>query len=44
MWIAANVGTIVGANAVVTKSFSEGNCIIAGNSTKKIKEIKNAID
>lgn len=32
--------TVVGAGSVVTKSFSEGNCIIAGNPAKKIKDTK----
>ena len=32
-------GTVVGAGAVVTKSFEEGNCLIAGNPAKKIKDI-----
>jgi len=31
--------TIVGAGAIVTKSFPEGKCIIAGNPAKKIKEL-----
>ena len=31
--------TIVGAGSIVTKSFKEGNCVIAGNPAKKIKEI-----
>ena len=30
--------TIVGAGAVVTKSFIEGNCVIAGNPAKIIKK------
>lgn len=30
---------IVGAGAVVTKSFEEGNCVIAGNPARKIKDI-----
>lgn len=30
---------IVGAGAVVTKSFEDGNCVIAGNPAKKIKDI-----
>jgi len=29
--------TIVGAGSVVTKSFPEGHCVIAGNPAKKIK-------
>lgn len=32
--------TIVGAGSIVTKSF-EGNCVIAGNPAKKIKELKS---
>lgn len=32
--------TIVGAGSVVTKSFPEGHCVIAGNPAKKIKDIK----
>jgi len=31
--------TIVGAGSIVTKSFPEGNCIIAGNPAKKIRDI-----
>ena len=31
--------TIVGAGSVVTKSFEKGNCIIAGNPAKVIKEL-----
>ncbi|NDV58982.1 acyltransferase [Bacteroides sp. 519] len=31
--------TIVGAGSVVTKSFSEGGCVIAGNPAKIIKRI-----
>ncbi|MDD3999766.1 MAG: DapH/DapD/GlmU-related protein [Bacilli bacterium] len=30
--------TVIGAGAVVTKSFPEGFCVIAGNPAKKIKE------
>ena len=32
--------TIVAANAVVTKSFPEGNCVLAGVPAKKIKELE----
>lgn len=35
--------TIVGAGAVVTKSFNEGNIVIAGNPAKVIKTIKKLI-
>lgn len=31
--------TSVGAGAVVTKSFPEGYCIVAGIPAKKIKEV-----
>lgn len=31
--------TIVGAGAVVTKSFEKGNCVIAGNPARIIKEL-----
>lgn len=31
--------TIVGAGSVVTKSFPEGNCVLAGNPAKKIREL-----
>ncbi|MEI8278582.1 MAG: acyltransferase [Bacteroidota bacterium] len=34
--------TIVGANAVVTKSFPEGYCVIAGNPAKVIKYLNRA--
>jgi acetyltransferase-like isoleucine patch superfamily enzyme len=34
--------TIVGANAVVTKSFPEGYCVIAGNPAKIIKKISSS--
>ena len=36
--------TIVGAGAVVTKSFPEGHCVIAGNPARKIKDIDFARD
>lgn len=32
--------TVVGAGSVVTKSFKEGYCVIAGNPAKKIKDIE----
>jgi len=32
--------TTVGAGSVVTKSFEEGYCVIAGNPAKKIKDIE----
>ena len=35
--------TIVGAGAVVTRSFPEGNCVIAGNPAKKIKDLDPAL-
>jgi acetyltransferase-like isoleucine patch superfamily enzyme len=48
-WIGANAiilpgvrlgeHTIVGAGSIVTKSFSEGNCVIGGNPAKIIKKI-----
>jgi acetyltransferase-like isoleucine patch superfamily enzyme len=31
--------TIVGAGAVVTKSFEEGYCVIAGNPAKIIRQL-----
>ena len=31
--------TVVGAGSVVTKSFPEGNCVIAGNPARKIREM-----
>lgn len=37
--VTLGVGTIVGAGSVVTKSFPEGYCVIAGNPAKKIKDI-----
>ena len=33
--------TIVGAGSIVTKSFPEGNCVIAGNPAKLIKQLEN---
>ncbi|RLQ86819.1 acyltransferase [Planomicrobium sp. Y74] len=32
--------TVVGAGAVVTKSFPNGNCVIAGNPAKFVREIR----
>ncbi|PZR07007.1 MAG: hypothetical protein DI539_24230 [Flavobacterium psychrophilum] len=34
--------TIVGAGSIVTKSFPEGRCVIAGNPAKKIKDLDAA--
>lgn len=31
--------TVVGAGSVVTKSFEEGNCVIAGNPARKIRSL-----
>jgi len=31
--------TIVGAGSVVTKSFPDGNCIVAGNPAKVIRNL-----
>lgn len=31
--------TVVGAGSIVTKSFKEGNCVIAGNPAKKIRDL-----
>ena len=31
--------TVVGAGSVVTKSFPEGDCVIAGNPAKIIKKL-----
>lgn len=49
-WIGMNVvilpgvklgsGTIVGAGAVVTHSFVEGNCIVIGNPARLLKKLK----
>lgn len=32
--------TIVGAGAIVTKSFPEGNCVIAGNPAKIVRKLE----
>ena len=32
-------GTVVGAGAVVTKSFEEGHCVIAGNPAKLLRKL-----
>ncbi len=32
-------GTVVGAGSIVTKSFPEGHCVIAGNPAKLIREL-----
>ena len=34
--------TIVGAGSVVTKSFQEGNCVIAGNPAKVIRYLNES--
>lgn len=36
--------TVVGANAVVTRSFPEGYCVLAGVPARKIKEIQGECD
>jgi len=36
--------TVVGAGSVVTKSFKEGNVIIAGNPAKKIKDLNEWVE
>jgi acetyltransferase-like isoleucine patch superfamily enzyme len=53
-WIGANavvlpgvhlgVGTIVGAGAVVTKSFAAGHCVIAGNPARIIRRLASTSD
>ncbi len=37
--VTLGANTVVGAGSVVTKSFPEGNCVIAGVPAKKIREI-----
>lgn len=39
--VTLGTNTIVGAGSIVTKSFPEGFCVIAGNPAKIIKAIKN---
>ncbi len=39
--VTLGTNTIVGADSIVTKSFPEGFCVIAGNPAKIIKAIKN---
>lgn len=34
-------GTIVGAGAIVTRSFPNGNCVIAGNPARVVKEVSH---
>ncbi len=36
--------TVVGAGAIVTKSFPDGHCIIAGNPAKEIRKIDLSAD
>lgn len=36
-------GVIVGAGSVVTHSFIEGHCVIAGNPAKKIKDLRGVL-
>ncbi|MTI70085.1 MAG: acyltransferase [Firmicutes bacterium] len=38
--VVLGANTIVGAGSIVTKSFPNGHCIIAGNPAKKIRDIK----
>ena len=37
--IEATSDLVIAAGAVVTKSFPDGNCVIAGNPAKKIKDL-----
>ncbi len=37
--VTLGVHTVVGAGAVVTKSFPEGYCVLAGNPARKIKDV-----
>lgn len=34
-------GTVVGAGSVVTKSFPEGHCVIAGNPAAKLRDLRD---
>ncbi len=37
-------GTVVGAGAVVTKSFPAGHCVLAGNPARAIRELNTSVD
>lgn len=42
--VTLGTNTIVGAGSVVTKSFLEGHCIIAGNPAKIIRRLEDVVD